>query len=57
MLSLEEMEKALQDRVLAEISRRTGLSKPTLIDIKKGNKKRYHEATLKTLSDYLEGKP
>lgn len=53
-MKYEEIQEALQDRVLKVVSERTGLSEPTLQKIKAGRTKTPHKSVLRVLSDYLE---
>lgn len=56
MLSLEEIIIILQDRNLAEVSRRTGLSYPVVWRIANNQSGAVEYLTVKRLSDYLENK-
>jgi DNA-binding Xre family transcriptional regulator len=57
MLELNEIITILQDRNLSEVSRRTGLSTPTIWRIANNQAGNVGYETVKTLSDYLEKKP
>ena len=57
MLALEKIQELLQDRNLSEVSRRTGLSTPTIWRIANGQSGNVGYETVKRLSDYLEKKP
>ncbi len=54
MMTLEQIREALEDRNLAEVARRTGVSRDTLYRIAAGVGSPSYE-TLKALSDYLGG--
>jgi len=56
MLTIEEIIIHLQDRNLSEVSRRTGLSIPTVWRIANNQAGNVGYETVKTLSDYLEEK-
>jgi DNA-binding phage protein len=53
-MTLEQIRKALEDRNLAEVARRTGVSRDTLYRIASGVGAPSYD-TLKSLSDYLTG--
>lgn len=53
MLALEKIQELLQDRNLSEVSRRTGLSTPTIWRIANGQSGNVGYETVKRLSDYL----
>jgi len=58
MLSLEEIQKQLEDRNLKTISNRIGLSYMTIWKVKTGGKyDNFSYETIKKISDYLEGRP
>ena len=57
MLTLEKIQELLQDRNLSEVSRRTGLSTPTIWRIANNQAGNVGYETVKKLSDYLEKKP
>jgi len=58
MLSLEDIQKQLDDRNLKTISNRIGLSYMTIWKVKTGGKyDNFSYETIKKISDYLEGRP
>jgi transcriptional regulator with XRE-family HTH domain len=54
MLELEKIQELLQDRNLSEVSRRTGLSTPTIWRIANNQAGNVGYETVLKLSDYLE---
>ena len=54
MLTVEQIKEALSDRHLRTVAERVGLTTKALENIRSGNVKRPHRATLKVLSEYLE---
>lgn len=56
MLSIDVIEEMLQDRNLEVVAKKTGLSRQTLSAIRNGTAKMPSYQTVKTISDYLEGK-
>jgi transcriptional regulator with XRE-family HTH domain len=56
MLSLDEIITILKDRNLSEVSRRTGLSIPTIWRIANGQAGNVGYETVSKLSEYLEKK-
>jgi transcriptional regulator with XRE-family HTH domain len=56
MLSVEQIKEMLKDRNLEIVAERTGLSRQTLSNIRNGKAKAPSYSTIKTISDYLEGK-
>jgi transcriptional regulator with XRE-family HTH domain len=56
MLSIEQIKEMLKDRNLEVVAERTGLSRQTLSNIRNGKAKSPSYSTVKTISDYLEGK-
>jgi len=57
MMTPEEMQKALEDRRLAVVSRETGIHYNTLRSIRDGDNKNPSYRVAKLLSDYLERRP
>jgi|TARA_R110000796_G_scaffold251057_2_gene381588 transcriptional regulator with XRE-family HTH domain len=55
MLNLEEIKLRLGDRRLDSITKATGLSKVTIINIREGRNTDPKYNTLQKLSDYFEG--
>lgn len=55
MLTLDGIVARLQDRQLGRVREATLLSKPTIMNIRDGKNTNPGYATLKVLSDYLEG--
>ena len=55
MLSLDEIRKHLQYMVLSRVAHETGVDRGTLIRIKDGIASRPSHATVKALSDFLQG--
>jgi len=55
MLTKEEVAKRLKDRNINKVSRKVGLSLPTIYNIANGGSGNYE--TVKILSDYLENNP
>lgn len=53
----EEMQKALEDRRLAVVSRETGIHYNTLRSIRDGDNKNPSYRVARLLSDYLERRP
>jgi transcriptional regulator with XRE-family HTH domain len=56
MLSIEQIKEMLKDRNLEAVAERTGLSRQTLSNIRNDKAKAPSYSTIKTISDYLEGK-
>jgi transcriptional regulator with XRE-family HTH domain len=56
MLSVEQIKEMLKDRNLEIVAERTGLSRQTLSNIRNDKAKAPSYSTIKTISDYLEGK-
>jgi DNA-binding Xre family transcriptional regulator len=56
MLSIEQIKEMLKDRNLEAVAERTGLSRQTLSNIRNDKAKAPAYRTIKTISDYLEGK-
>lgn len=56
MLTLDQIIEALQDRNLTRVSERTGISASYLSLLRSGKRTEPGYSTVKTLSDYLEGK-
>lgn len=56
MLSLEEIQRQLQDRNLVMVAKETGLSHMTVWVVKAAKKDNFSYRTIKRLSDYLEGR-
>jgi transcriptional regulator with XRE-family HTH domain len=56
MLSIEQIREMLKDRNLEVVAERTGLSRQTLSNIRNSKAKSPSYSTIKTISDYLEGK-
>ena len=54
MLSLDEIQKQLQDRNLVMVANATGLSYMTVWKVKTGKQDNFSYDTVKRLSDYLE---
>ena len=55
MLTKEEVAERLKDRNINKVSRKVGLSLPTIYNIANGGSGNYE--TVKILSDYLENNP
>lgn len=55
MLSLDEIKNHLQYMVLSRVAHETGVDRGTLIRIKDGIATRPSHATVKALSDFLQG--
>lgn len=53
MLDLEEIRRALQDRVITAVASHTGLSRATVAAIKSGDAKTVSRKTQMALSAYL----
>ncbi|MBT7338258.1 MAG: helix-turn-helix transcriptional regulator [Candidatus Jacksonbacteria bacterium] len=53
-MTLQEIGKALQDRRLDIVSEKTGISRNTIADIRKGTNVNPNYKTLKTLEEYLQ---
>jgi uncharacterized protein YidB (DUF937 family) len=53
MLDMDEIQKALQDRVVSAVATHTGLSRNTVAAIKSGRVDRLSHKTQRLLSDYL----
>ena len=56
MMTLQQIEAALQDRRPAMVASATGLTIPTITAIRDGKSKRPAHETVQKLSDYLEAK-
>ncbi|WP_373739918.1 helix-turn-helix domain-containing protein [Jeotgalibaca porci] len=55
MLNLEDIVRKLHDRNIKVVSKKTGISYHTILNIQKGENKNPTMNTLVKLSDYLEG--
>ena len=55
MLSIDEIKNHLQYMVLSRVAHETGVDRGTLIRIKDGIATRPSHATVKALSDFLQG--
>lgn len=55
MLTYEQIEKALQDRVLSRVSRESGVNRMTISAIKNGHNPNITRETQRRLSEYLQG--
>ena len=53
MLDIDEIKRALHDRVLLTVSEHTGINRNTIALIKSGEAKNPSHRTMKALSDYL----
>ena len=53
-MTYEEIQIALQDRILQVVADRTGLNPMTVNKIARGKTKKPHNAVLRVLSDYLQ---
>lgn len=56
MMTLEEVQKALQDRKTAPVAEATGLAYDTVRRVRAGKFSHISYDTVKALSDYMEGK-
>lgn len=56
MLNMDEIQEALQDRVVSAVAAHTGLSRNTVAAIKSGKVERLSHKTQRLLSDYLAPK-
>ena len=54
MINLEGIRNRLKDRRLDSIHRATGLSKPTIINIRDGKQENPNYETMRLLSNYFE---
>jgi len=55
MMTLEQVQAALQDRKLPQVAERTGLAYQTVWRVAAGRIERVSYDVVKALSDYLEG--
>lgn len=53
-MNYEEIQNALQDRVLQRVAEKTGLNAMTINRIKHGKTRKPHKSVLRTLSNYLQ---
>jgi len=57
MLDIDEIRKALQDRVLTAVANHTGINRSTLSAIRNGHETNLTQSTMRALSDYLAPAP
>jgi len=57
MLDIDEIRKALQDRVLTAVANHTGINRNTLSAIRNGHETNLRQSTMRALSDYLAPAP
>lgn len=54
MMTYEQIEQALKDRVLSVVSRESGVNRVTISEIKNGHDVNITRETQRKLSDYLQ---
>lgn len=53
MLTIEQIKEGLGDKVLAEVTRQTGVNRQTLWEIRAGKRTNIQYKTMQALSEYL----